>query len=83
MQTITLKINNNSVLKTLEELESRHLISIIREEGIGTPALPGTPLSLEQFRNWINNAEQGPTISLKDADEKWAKRKQQLKDLMK
>jgi hypothetical protein len=44
MHTITLQINNESALKTLQTLESKHFISILENSDVDSPALPGAPL---------------------------------------
>ena len=83
MHTITLQVNNGNALKTLRSLETKHFISILENSNIDSPALPGTPLSLSEFRNWIKDAEQAPTISLNEAKEKWASKRKQLLKLTK
>ncbi len=78
MHTVTVQINNNHAMKTLRSLEDKHFISIIDNSDMDTPALPGMPLSINEFKNWIKNAGQSPTIPLKEAKEKWASKRQQL-----
>lgn len=82
MHTITLQINNNHALKTLKDLENSHFISIIENSDVDSPALPGTALSLKEFKNWIKAAEQTPSVSLTEAQEKWANKKKQLQQLI-
>jgi hypothetical protein len=43
-----------------------------------TPVLPGKPLSLKDFKNWIRNAEAGSTFSLNEFKEKWLAKRRQL-----
>ncbi len=75
MQTIILQINNDNALKALLDLESKHLISILENSDIDSPSLPGAALSLNEFKNWIKEAEQTSTVSLIEAKEKWAKKR--------
>jgi hypothetical protein len=83
MHTITLQINNNNALKTLQTLESKHFISIIDNSELDSPSLPGAALSINEFKNWIQNAEQSTTVSLNQAKEKWASKRKQLQKLTK
>ena len=83
MHTITLQINNNDALKTLRNLENKHFISILENSDVDSPSLPGEPINLTKFKNWIKDAEKVPTVSLTQAKEKWASKRQQLKKLMK
>lgn len=81
MHTITLEINNNEALKTLRALENKHLISILEDSDLDSPSLPGTTLSLIEFKSWIGDAEKAPTVSLTQAREKWASKRSQLEQL--
>ncbi len=81
MHTITLQINSDDALKTLQDLEGRHLISIIESSNVDSPSLPGAALSLNEFKNWVQHAEQTSTVSLTEAKEKWVSRKKQLQNL--
>ncbi|OJW78677.1 MAG: hypothetical protein BGO69_01465 [Bacteroidetes bacterium 46-16] len=78
MQTITVEINDAVALKTLQSLAQKHFIRIVEQTDIDSPALPGTPLSVAQFKAWIENAEHSPTISLKEARSRWQSKKKQL-----
>ena len=82
MQTFTITINDNVALETLHKLEKKHLISIVAGEVIDTPALPGTPLSLYEFRKWVNNAEQTSTVSLEEAKTIWEGKRKQLQKII-
>ena len=81
MQTITLQINDDSALKTIKELEREHTVRIIDGFDIDSPALPGKPMSIDAFRNWISEAEAAPTISLEEFKTRWAIRRKQLQSL--
>ena len=43
-----------------------------------SPALPGEPLSITQFKKWISDAENAPSISLNEAKSIWEKKKKHL-----
>jgi hypothetical protein len=82
MHTITLQINNDSALKTLRNLEEKHFINILENSDLDSPSLPGSPLSLNEFKNWIKDAEKTSTVSLTHAKEKWAGKRKQLQKLI-
>ena len=75
MQTITLEITNENALKVLQDLQEKHFINIIAKQNFNSLVFPGKPLTTEEFTDWIERRENGPSISLKDAKAKWAKRK--------
>src|ERR1700733_265179 len=83
MQTLTVQINNDSALKTLHNLEVKRFIKIVDEASFDSPAHPGTPLSLKAFKNWILDAENASTVTLKEAKSKWASKRKQLQTLTK
>jgi len=69
--------------------EEMEVIAFTRREGqtvsaeLLSPALQGSPLTNQEFVNWINQAEMMPTISLDDAKSKWTKKRQELQQLIK
>ncbi len=81
MQTLTVEINNSTALKTLENLASKHFITIIDKTDLDSPALPGKALTLTEFKNWINAAENAPSVSLTEAKQTWANKRKQLEKL--
>lgn len=79
MQTVTIELTNENALKVLQDLEEKHFIKILSESESNSPALPGgRPLTSEEFRNWIAEAEKGDTMSLKEAKAAWAKQSKKL-----
>jgi hypothetical protein len=82
MQTITIEITNNNALKLLQSLEDLQLIKILKEPGINSYALPGGPISEEDFIKWVEYAENLPTISLLEAKQRWATQKGKLQKLI-
>ena len=81
MQTLTVQITHQTALKTLHTLEEKNFIRIVEDANLDSPALPGSPLPLKAFKQWINNAERNDTISLKEARKKWAGKRKQLQNL--
>jgi hypothetical protein len=81
MHTITIEITDNSAMKTIQSLENKHFIRVI--ENTDFASLPGKPLSMDEFRHWINAAEQTPSVSLNQAKEKWQQKRNQLLKLLK
>lgn len=82
MQTITIELTDNNSLKALKELEHKRLIRIVNEPDIDFFALPGEPVSEEDFRKWIEYAENTPTVSLSEAKQRWATQKKKLQKLI-
>ncbi len=78
MQTLTISINNYSAIEVIRLLEKKKDISIIEESNINTMSLAGAATSVDEFRNWINAAEQTPTLSLEEAKLKWDIKRNQL-----
>jgi len=83
MQTLTVQVTNQNALKVLHTLEEKHFIKIVDNSELHSPALPGSPMPLKAFKNWIADAEAASTISLKDAKQKWASKRKQLVKLTK
>ncbi len=83
MHTITLQVNNIDALRTLKALENTHSISILEDSNFDTPSAAGKPLSFSAFKNWIEVAENAPTVSLTQAKEKWASKRKYLQQLIK
>jgi hypothetical protein len=79
MQTVTVEITDIDAMKTLHELEARHLIKIIDEHIPGSPSMPGSPLELQAFESWVENAENSATVDLTEAKLQWANKRKQLK----
>ncbi len=83
MQTLTLQITDDNALKVLQDLQDKHFINIIAKPDFNSLVFPGKPLTTEEFKDWIESRENGPSMSLKDAKAKWAKKKNQLTKLAK
>ena len=81
MQTFTVQITHKTGLKTLQTLEEKIFIRIVDDADLDSPALPGSPLPLKTFKEWITDAERNDTISLKEARKKWAGKRKQLQKL--
>lgn len=54
MEPLTLQIKHPDAIKVLQSLKENQLIEIVREADKDSPALPGEPLSLKAFQDWIN-----------------------------
>ncbi|RZJ20539.1 MAG: hypothetical protein EON51_14830 [Acinetobacter sp.] len=81
MQTITVEITNNEALKVLQDLQRKEFIKILGKSDSNSAALPGKPLSVEEFQDWVAQRENGPTVSLQQAKAVWAKQRSQLQKL--
>ena len=81
MQILTVQVTNENALKALHTLEEKNFIRIVEDANLSSPALPGSPLPLKAFKEWINNAEEDDTLSLKGAGKKWAVKRKELQKL--
>ncbi|HDN58732.1 MAG TPA: hypothetical protein ENF20_02110 [Candidatus Marinimicrobia bacterium] len=82
MQTLTIELTDNNSLKVLQELEHKRLIRIVREPDLKSYALPGKPINQEDFKKWVEYAEDSPTVSLAEAKQRWATQKKKLQKLI-
>jgi len=82
MQTITVELTGQNSLKALQDLEHKHLIRIVKEADLNSYSLPGEPISEEDFKNWVEYAENNPTVSLIETRQKWAIQKKKLQKLI-
>ena len=78
MQTLTVEITNDNALKVLHDLQERHFINILANSDLNSLVLPGEPLTTEEFREFILSRENDASMSLKEANAKWAKKRKQL-----
>jgi hypothetical protein len=82
MQTLTIELTNINSLKALQDLEHKNLIRIVKAPDLNSYALPGEPISVEDFSKWVEYAEHSPTVSLTDAKQRWAIQKKKLQKLI-
>jgi hypothetical protein len=82
MQTLKVELTGNNSLNALQELERQHLIRIVTEPDPSYYALPGNPVSEEDFIKWVEHAENSPDVSLTEAKQLWAEQKKNLKKLI-
>ncbi len=64
MLLLTIEVTDQNAMKTLHSMEEKHLIKIAEDANISSPSLPGIPLSVKAFKNWVTNAEKNKTASL-------------------
>jgi hypothetical protein len=82
MRTITIELTGNNSLKALKDLEQKHLIRILNEPDLSSYSLPGDPISNEDFRKWVEYAENSPTVSLNEANLRWSEQRKKLQKLI-
>lgn len=82
MQTLTIELTDHNALKALQKLEHRNLIRIVKEPELNPYALPGEPICEEDFKKWVEYAEDSPSVSLTEAKQRWATQKKKLKKLI-
>jgi hypothetical protein len=80
MDKIIIELTGDNSLKALKELENRKLIRILRNPKQVSYALPGEPISDIDFKNWIEYAENTPTLTLNEAKQQWSSQKRKLQD---
>ena len=83
MQTVTVEITNNDALKVLRDLQEKHFIKILAKSDRRSLALPGEPLTPEEFKSMITEAENSGSISLEEAKASWARQRKELLKLAK
>jgi hypothetical protein len=54
----------------------------VKNERHSSPALPGKPLTIAEFKAWIAAAEKGGSISLEEAKAIWQEKKRKLLDII-
>jgi hypothetical protein len=82
MQTLLIELKNNKAFEELHNLEKKDLIRIVSED-FSAYSLPGKPITADEFRAWVDHAENTPTISLNEAKQQWETRKKKLQNLIK
>jgi hypothetical protein len=82
MQSITIELTGSNSLKALQKLEQKHLIRILKEPDFNSYSLPDEPISNEDFRRWVEYAENSPKVSLNEAKHRWAEQKKALQKLI-
>ena len=71
---------NKNASKTLKKKQQKHING---EVDFNSLALPGPPLTPEQFREAILNAENGPSMSLEEFKARWANMEREILKLEK
>jgi hypothetical protein len=82
MQTLTIELTGSNSLKALQDLEHKRLIRILHEPDLGSYSLPGESIPNEDFRRWVEYAENSPTVCLTEAKQQWAEQKKKLQKLI-
>ena len=83
MHTLTIQIKDNKAMKTIRALQDKDVLRIVETVVHNSPALEGKPLSLSTFKNWIESAENTPSVSLNTAKKQWLKKRNPLTRLTK
>lgn len=78
MQTLTVEITNENALKVLQDLHQKHHIRILPNPDLNSPVFPGEPLTETEFQEWIALREGSETLSLPEAKNEWAKKRERL-----
>lgn len=81
MRTITITLPNDNAYKLIKDLELNNVLYIVKVDENDSFALPGDLISINNFKDWIESAENAPVVTLQNAKTKWHQRKQQLKSL--
>ncbi len=81
MQSLKIELIKDNSLQALQELEEKRLIRIVKEPKSNSYALPRSEIDEEDFKKWVEYIEDSPTISLTEAEQKWAAQKEKLQKL--
>jgi hypothetical protein len=71
MQTVTIELMDNKVLKLLQNLEDLNLIRMVKKPDYNSLTFQGEPLSIEDFKLWVEYIEKRPTLSMSEAKQRW------------
>lgn len=82
MRTLKIELKDNKAYLMLKELEDKHLIRIVKEPDLSSYALPGAPISEEDFKIWVEFADDSSTLSFAETKERWATQKEKLQKLI-
>jgi hypothetical protein len=82
MQTLTIELTGTDSLKAIKDLEHKRLIRIVKNSDLNLYSLPGEEISEEDFKKWVEYAEESPTVSLIEAKLRWAAQKKKLQKLI-
>lgn len=82
MRTVIVNIPNNNAFKLLKDLELNKVLTIAKEPAVDSFALPGSTVSILDFKKWIKDAENMTAASLPDAKTKWKQKRKQLEKLI-
>lgn len=82
MQTILIELKNSKAFEALYNLEKENIIRIL-SDNLASYCLPGKPLDEDEFKSWVEYAENTPTLSLNEAKKQWEKRKKKLLSITK
>jgi len=80
--TLTIELLNRNALKSLKDLEHQHLIKIVEKPELTSYTLPGEPMSVEEFKSWVEYAEDSPSVGLTEAKQRWSTQKEKLRKLI-
>ena len=75
MRQITLNIKENKFSSFLEFIKILDYVEVLELDSI---SLPGEPVSEEEFRKWVEQAESASTVSLSEAKQQWAIQKKNI-----
>lgn len=82
MQTVIIELKEKNSLHALQELEQKNLIRIIKNPNLNSISLQGDAISEKDFKNWIEFAENSPTVDLSEAKKRWATQKKKIQNLI-
>lgn len=82
MQVLTIEFSDQTVMNAIKDLESRNLIRIVKEPELNLLAIPGEPISEQQFNDWISSAENSNILTYSEAKKRWAQQKEKIQKLI-
>jgi len=83
MQTLTVEIKNENALKVLQDLQEKHHIEIRSRLDLNSLIFPGKPMTADEFKAMIENAENSGSMTFNEAKSKWASQRKRLQKFAK
>ncbi|NCX96281.1 MAG: hypothetical protein EBX41_07685 [Chitinophagia bacterium] len=71
MAGIGIQVMNPGGWEKLHAMVKSHEIDILNPTLPDNAGLPGVPMSVDDFENWLVTAENSDTLTLQQAQEKW------------
>jgi predicted ATP-grasp superfamily ATP-dependent carboligase len=82
MQRLTIELTGNDSLKVIQDLEDKQIIRIVENSDMNSSVFSGHEFSPAELQQWIDYAENSPTVPLSEAKYRWSTQKTKLQNLI-